>query len=303
MICDILLKPKSDDGCPVLVEIQNAVSSTWLREKLLTYCSQIIRKTKKKPVVIVFPIHDLPKEVYEAFDEEKDHWFAHQITSKLHAKKLYLIDPATIRNATTKPLPPIAALAVFFADQAPSFFESDYFADPTVKRLYDLAFKICEQGGLETVIMRRSSIHKHLIKKIEQLQHVKDGSIRDYADQMHDELATMSRSPSPSTSTETASTSAAAASTSSATASASSATASTSTAIPSTSTPPTPSPTTSMTCVQKHNITDIVKFCRRRRAQKRTWAQIYEEGLYEKFVFKSVDTLRTTYSRHKNDHQ
>jgi hypothetical protein len=129
--------------------------------------------------------------------------------------------------------------------------------------------------------MRRSSIHKHLIKKIEQLQHIKDGSIRDDVDQMHDELATISRSPSPSTSTETASTSS---------------------AIPSTSTPPTPSPTTSTTCKQNHSITDIVKFCRRRRAQKRTWAQIYEEGLYEKFVFKSVDTLRNAYSRHKNDH-
>ncbi|SAM03546.1 hypothetical protein [Absidia glauca] len=139
---------------------------------------------------------------HEVFDEEKEHWFAHQITSKLHAKKLFVIDPALIRNAKTNPLPPITALAVFFADQKPSFFESDYHTDPTVRNLCQLAFDICEQGRLETGMMRRSHVQKHLIRKVEELNQAQDGSLKDYIGFLHKELSTISRSPSPSLSTE-----------------------------------------------------------------------------------------------------
>ncbi|SAM03542.1 hypothetical protein [Absidia glauca] len=190
--CDILLKSKDDDGCPVMVEIQDAVTSTWIRDKLLLdYCNQIIRSTGKVPIVIVFPIHPLSEDLNEVFDKEQEHWFAHQITVKILAKKLYIVDPATIRNATIDPLPPIAALAVFLADQKRSFFESDYHNEPTFRKLYDLAFEICEKGGLKTGIMGRYSAQKQLIKKVTQLVDANDGSLNDYLVQMHDLLSAM----------------------------------------------------------------------------------------------------------------
>ncbi|SAL95582.1 hypothetical protein [Absidia glauca] len=258
MICDILLEPKNDDGCPVLVEIQNVVSSTWLTDNLL--------------------------DLYEVFDEEKEHWFAHQITSKLHAKKLFVIDPALIRNATASPLPPIAALAVFFADERPSFFESDYYTDPTVRELYQLAFEICEKGSLNTGMLRRSHVQKHLIRKFEELHHANDGSFKDYVDHMHYELSPMSRSPSPSLPTAEASTSAAAASTASAA-------------------PTTPAPSTSVVSSSMNNASEIVSFCNKRRQQKRTWSQIHEEGMYEKFVFENPKSLRNAFHQYKKQNQ
>jgi hypothetical protein len=152
----------------------------------------------------VFPINPLPEDLYEVFDEEQEHWFAHQMTLKVSAKNLYIIDPATIRNATINPLPPVAALAVFLADQKRSFFESHDLTDRTVRELYQLAFEICEQGNLKTGMMRRSDVQKQLIKKIEQIRHAKDGSIEDYIEQLHHFLSAMPRSPSPSTSAEAA---------------------------------------------------------------------------------------------------
>ncbi|SAL97271.1 hypothetical protein [Absidia glauca] len=78
MICDTFFQ--SMTGVPVLVEIQNAITNAWIRDKLFQYCIQVIKRAKDTPFVFVFPIKPIPKDVLNIFDETKTFWFAHELS-------------------------------------------------------------------------------------------------------------------------------------------------------------------------------------------------------------------------------